>query len=374
MKKRVFCLVLLLAVPLSGCSLLDRNTLSVEPHAEQYVEESSVLRAGNYQELVNAILYLVSEASEEGKIRLYDYQGDVDADVAAACLEVTRDDPLGAYAVDYMTSEYDRIMSYYEVSVKISYRRDAQQIRAVKNATGSSAIREEIQTVLLKFGPELALRITYFTEDESYIQALVKSAYYDSPQAAFGMPEVTVSLYPDSGTQRVVEIRLTYPLDADVLEKMKEQTAAEAWEMVSRLSPMTDEKKVGDLYDILIAATEYDTGTEKASAQPGFVKNNAYNAYGALVEGKALSEGYALAFRLLCSAAGIDCQVVQGTVKGAEHFWNIVELDGRYYHVDTAMGDLQGSEWFLMRSDDEMENSYKWDREQYPACVSSPVE
>ncbi len=123
--------------------MLNRKYVSMEPHDQfSYAGTgSSVLRAETYQGLVNAIVYLVSQGSEQGVIRLYNYTRDVEADLSSACLEVAKEDPLGAYAVDYIKYDFSRIVSYYEADVHITYRRTAEQIKNVLSVTGSSAIK-----------------------------------------------------------------------------------------------------------------------------------------------------------------------------------------------------------------------------------------
>lgn len=369
MGKRLGCLALALMLALTGChSILEREKRSVEPHAEQYVEDATALRAGNYQELVNAILYLVSQAEDGGTIRLYDYQGEVSRDVPAACLEVTRDDPLGAYAVDYMTNGYSHIMTYYEVTVQIKYRRTAEQIRSVVSATGTSAIREEIKKALAGFKPDVALLIGYFAEQRPDIEALVASAYYDTPSAAFGMPKAAVNLYPESGgTRRIVEIQLTYPSPVETLQDLQERTTNAARDILARISARDEAERALELYETLIKNARYDT-LGASQEKTGDTEYSGNNAYGALVQKSALPAGYALAYQLLCDEAGIECMVVRGTVHGRTHFWNIVRVGGVYYHVDASMGALQNSSWFAFRKDADFEKSYAWDRDAYPRC------
>jgi hypothetical protein len=85
----------------------------------------------------------------------------------------------------------------------------------------------------------------------------------------------------------------------------------------------------------------------------------AHTAYGALVEKKAVCDGYARAFAILCKKAGIQCLIVRGTSSNPEtgnrvgHAWNTVKLDGKYYHVDVTWDDAGNPE-----NDDEMH--YAW--------------
>lgn len=73
--------------------------------------------------------------------------------------------------------------------------------------------------------------------------------------------------------------------------------------------------------------------------------NNAHNAYGALVEGKAVCEGYAEALQCLLQRVGIQSIQVYGqsinpsTGTGENHAWNIVRIDGKYYLTDLTWND-----------------------------------
>ena len=45
-------------------------------------------------------------------------------------------------------------------------------------------------------------------------------------------------------------------------------------------------------------------------------------------------EGFGLLFAYLCQLSGIECTVLEGTLKGEKHLWNIVEINRRLYNVD----------------------------------------
>ena len=78
---------------------------------------------------------------------------------------------------------------------------------------------------------------------------------------------------------------------------------------------------------------------------------NAHNAYGALVEGEAVCEGYAEALQCLLHRVGIQSFIAIGssvnpsTGSSEGHAWNTVKIDGKYYHVDLTWND-QGSKLF----------------------------
>ncbi len=67
-----------------------------------------------------------------------------------------------------------------------------------------------------------------------------------------------------------------------------------------------------------------------------------YTVVGALVNGKAVCEGYSRAMQLLCKRAGINCSLVKGISDETSHMWNIVEISGEWYELDVTWDDTGG--------------------------------
>lgn len=61
-----------------------------------------------------------------------------------------------------------------------------------------------------------------------------------------------------------------------------------------------------------------------------------FTSYGCLVEEKAVCEGYAKAAQILMCAAGIECRTVIGARGSEAHMWNMVNINGDWYHVDVT--------------------------------------
>lgn len=87
--------------------------------------------------------------------------------------------------------------------------------------------------------------------------------------------------------------------------------------------------------ETLVDRVEYD---ERAAQSDSTKYPTAFHAYGALMEGKSVCQGYAYAFKLLCDKAQIPCWIVTGFYK-EPHAWNYVWLDGNYYMVDLTWDD-----------------------------------
>lgn len=352
MKKVLASLFLVGLLFLSGCAArMDSDYLSIQPHQDNLTSENdpSVFRAETYTRLVDDIHSMVEAGLEHGVVHLSNYvaqneKGDVETDLANACAEVAQHDPLGAYAVDFIKHDKTYIVSYYEANIYITYRRTQEQLASIASVTGTSAVRTEIQEALASFSTEKVLRISYFTEDAAAIQALIRQAYYALPQFALGMPEIEVNLYPSgegyTDPLRIVEILLRYPSGQDLLKERAAELALRT-------------QALGESYSDLDAAstaraisrTLNDTIT-LLSADEAKVEGGS-TAYSALVEGRADSEGFALAFQLLAEQTALESRIISGSWNTTPHFWNYVKfLNGEslYYDAHNQAEGLSSAE------------------------------
>ena len=154
MRLRCWIPMLCACLLLAGCaSLLEREYSTVEPHSSKFWESEAAgtLRAENYQDLVNDLLILIGRHAEEATVRLYDSR-DSDMTVAdmleQAAAEVEQETSMGAYAVEYITSSSRAQRGYHEISIQIGYRRTAEQIQAVVNATSTEALPALLEAAL----------------------------------------------------------------------------------------------------------------------------------------------------------------------------------------------------------------------------------
>jgi len=69
----------------------------------------------------------------------------------------------------------------------------------------------------------------------------------------------------------------------------------------------------------------------------------AYSAYGAVAEGKAVDMGFAALFYRMAREAGLKCSIVMGEGVPTP-VWNLVEMNGLYYHLDAAWEVLAQTE------------------------------
>lgn len=164
------------------------------------------------------------------------------------------------------------------------------------------------------------------------------------------------------------------------LENVKATLNKARYIVASRItSKMTEFDKELTLHDYIINNAKYDYDNYLKNTIP----DSSFTEYGTLVLGVAVCEGYARSMKLLCDLSGIECIIVTGeSISGGirePHAWNIVKIDGEYYHVDVTNDDGQvasdGSSILLYDHfnlpDSEMKLYCDWDKTAYPACTST---
>lgn len=126
-------------------------------------------------------------------------------------------------------------------------------------------------------------------------------------------------------------VEFTYRFSCEEMSNMNRAAEAAANEIMSGVTDeMTTYDKLKYFHDYLITHCESDSEDVYANT-----------IYGALVRGKALCEGYAKSFSYLCNKAGIENIIVTGETDTA-HMWNMVKIDGNWYHVDVTWDKPDG--------------------------------
>lgn len=353
MKRMILCTLCVLL--LSGCGILgQRAYVSVEPHQEDYQKspDSDTITVSSYGGLKNAILSLVEDGVKEGVLRTEGYSGDLDADLSQAVYEVTQVSPLGVFAVDHMTYDYSRIVSYYEIHLNIAFRRQPEEITSIIYVTDMDAALEVVRETMESYEPHLILRVgSYeFTDMENAVDEI----YETHPEFALEKPVVAVAMYPDSGTQRIMEIDFTYRSGREELLERRDQLQQEIAYIAriygSAQSDMTNAKRLYKRLGRDAALLEDTEETEPA----------ANSVYGLLLEERATTYGFAQAYLSLLNACEIKGELVSGRRNGVRCYWCLVRLDGDYYYVDPSFSPQnQNTEFFLMGSDELLEFGYQ---------------
>ena len=140
------------------------------------------------------------------------------------------------------------------------------------------------------------------------------------------------SVWSESGSGKVTKVELYYAEGFD--RKDVEALEAAAEEALACVLPgMDDLQKLLVLHDYLTLNVAYDYDNYRA----GTVPPASYTAYGALVLGTAVCEGYTMAYQLLLKRCGISSAYVSSG--SMNHGWCQVRLGDEWYHVDVTWDD-----------------------------------
>lgn len=143
--------------------------------------------------------------------------------------------------------------------------------------------------------------------------------------------------YSRTSSGIVISVLPKYKVDGnekkELTEAEKEQINEQLAELKSVVdgviaqvgSGWTELEKALFLHDYLATHAEYDMSYKKT------------DAYSLLVEGSGVCEAYTLAYRLLLNRVGITSGTVRS--ESLNHVWNLVQIDGSWYHVDVTWDD-----------------------------------
>jgi len=363
--------VIILIVILTGCTnLLDMSITHITPHnAPPYVRPPiEQITVSDYDELIETILKLITEHETEVQLIYYQTEGeDVQAEISRAIHEIQFEHPIGAYAVARISAEATRIVTHFEIDIEIEYRRTQEQINSIVNAPTLRYMMTQLLNIMGEYRDEAVFRTRLqFTEEE--ITEFVREIYYQNPRRIIMMPAVAVEVFPEEGTDRVYEIKFGYIDDQSILLGYSENLELYVRQEAQRAAGTTDSEILLSLARGLIDSTEFDESTARSIHTHG-APNYAATAFGALVRGSAVGEGFAMAFKALSDELRFDNRIVLGYYDGMVHAWNVVLLYGYFYHIDIAMCVVNGIETAFLKSDTDFEEMYTWDRNNTVRCA-----
>lgn len=365
MKKRlgVLAAVLCAALCLCGCgSVFDKEYVKIEdyvPTVQDSAQTDGRVTVRSFAALKQAILALVSDGASEGSI-VFDtaYDGDPAEDMANACWQVRTQDALCAYCVGNISYDLAKIVTYYEVKVHVTYASFVESAANIVKLPYSTGVEQLIKSALDGGQNKLVMLINRSSYSAEDMEGLVLRVYRENPATAPKTPSVSVNMYSGANMQRLYEINLRYGMLSEELTAKKKQLA--------ELQPFKN-VNAGELDEGELALEAYEYLRAHCEVSD---ERQGGSIYSALIEKVSDSEGVALAYVELCRQLGLDCRIVYGQRSWQDHCWNIVRVDGDYYHVDAGVADTTPQDGFL-KPDQGFWESYRWDVSSYPACTGA---
>ncbi len=174
----------------------------------------------------------------------------------------------------------------------------------------------------------------------------------------------------------IIRYVINYYTDAEQ-EKLTNKKVKEIIKTLD-LKGESDYRKIRSIHDYLCDNVEYDV--KKSGDNKGGTE---HTAYGALVDGRAVCQGYSASLYRLLLESGVDCRIIDGEGldqggMASAHSWNIVGIGGVYFYVDTTWDDSTGSHKYFLRNRDDFETDHNMSdaysddfvTEQYPVSQS----
>ena len=117
-----------------------------------------------------------------------------------------------------------------------------------------------------------------------------------------------------------------------------------------KLKKKSDYQKIKRIHDWITDNIKYD-----------YSKQN-YSAYAGLRYGKTVCQGYAMLTYKMLTEAGINCRIISGKANNGEmiesHAWNLVQLDDKWYYIDTTWNDGTSSYKYFLIGEKQMKRDH----------------
>lgn len=249
-----------------------------------------------------------------------------------------------------------------------------QQLKAMPRADNLVAAYQRIAAGVEACETTISLKDSRYPITPSELTTVFDCYRFDYPQH-FWLDLSTGSYSYSYSGNTVLSVVLRYSLTGSALDEARRAFESAAADMLKGLDAgMSEAERELVLHDRLVGAVSYDTT---------FSKPHIYDAYGALVGHTAVCEGYARAMQYLLYQAGIQCLIARGVSKGEAHAWNVVKIDGAYYHLDPTWNDPISSAGFSFVSyayfnvtDQEIQRDHTIEDGGYalPACTASAAQ
>lgn len=187
----------------------------------------------------------------------------------------------------------------------------------------NAAAQREIKKALDKFETSVTLKAEIDKDD---IADLFYELLLENKQYYYVSSEITYTY--STKTDLIHTVNFNYCMDRDTARSTRTDFNNAFKSYITKVDKKwTDLQKCIFIHDTLATNCKYDTTVQKTS----------YTAYGALVNGTAVCQGYSFAFAQLMTELGIECTVAYSMKDN--HMWNCVKIGNSWYNVDVTYDD-----------------------------------
>ncbi|MBQ8164705.1 MAG: hypothetical protein IJZ94_04760 [Clostridia bacterium] len=190
------------------------------------------------------------------------------------------------------------------------------------------AVCQAIYEGLVALSSKVTLPYTVTTDE---LSSLYKRIIYSSPELFYVNSSYSYSYMTVSGVKYVVAVSPKYKMTSDEVASARTYIDAELQKLLALCdASWTDMEKVLFYHDYLVLNFCYD---ERLYTQGSSYVN--YDIYNFLKE----KTGVCMAYQLLMMALLDEVGVENSYAENGGHIWNVVKIDGNWYHVDATWDD-----------------------------------
>ena len=273
------------------------------------------------------------------------------------------------YACEYLTDRISWVMTDYggvtELELNVEYTKGAVPLEKMTKAADKRSLYEAMVRAWSNDSEkEAALLYTGESMTEEELLEVLSMASANCAELPCEADKIWYKQYAMENGRRIIVGRLELPVRGSELEGLRQELRADIARRGDGITAKHSEveKLYRAAYREVISAARYDDGISDATKAENLTREMRIgrSAYGALVKGRTVCSGYAMAYKALCDYLGLECYVIIGEKDGEGHAWNMVRIGGKRYYVDCSFADTGGgSKYCLFDGDTYEKEGYK---------------
>ncbi len=262
----------------------------------------------------------------------------------------------------------------FDSKLRFRYRNQDVPIDSIVKVNSKEEYEQELHRTIRKYSNIKILLLPTALHIANYFSVFMEkyNGYY-SNLIGMNCSSGSISLLPQ---WECVIVRFEYRIgkvklgmmELDVQNKIKELSTS------LFLPEMKQEVKAYIAHNYLARTVTYWEKDEPNALEKSYMQS----AYGALINGKCVCQGYAEAYKRILDSQGITCEVICGQIKGSpvHHAWNIVSFNrGREcFHVDVTWDSESTGckrDTYFCLSDSKLVAERTWTKSFGMTCNSS---
>ncbi|ADZ83749.1 transglutaminase domain-containing protein [Cellulosilyticum lentocellum] len=272
-------------------------------------------------------------------------------------------------------------LSVYEATgLRVETFKIKSQTKSSWAITKESDLNEAIKSCLENYQKSVTINFKYQTSMDQVETILSKHIQ----EVTDTYPMLMIQNYygklsQDSKGNLSAQVNFKYPLQVtNTLKKYDTQALSGMANMVNTLVKpyMKDYEIEQALLMGLMNRVTYSLH-EDASINATSMTHTLQGAF--IGEKKIVCDGYAKTFMHLMNMVGVPTQLITGTStdrlgESVGHAWNLIKIQGAYYHVDSTWADQHfetlGLYDYINEQDTYMAQDHVWDKSRYPKAVT----